>query len=109
MCVALVLKWDREKRLRPVPGADLDSWQLIPPGGSVIAAGAAFSPLFRVLPGGAPFARLAERFPGPADRGYRWVADHRGAFGRPIPAGVKRWADRAISERSGSESGQSGR
>jgi predicted DCC family thiol-disulfide oxidoreductase YuxK len=98
VCVAAVLRWDRHDRLRPVPGENLDSWQLILPDGSVRSAGAAFSPLFRLLPGGAPFARLADRFPGPAERGYRWVADRRSAFGRPIPAAVKRWADRVISE-----------
>jgi predicted DCC family thiol-disulfide oxidoreductase YuxK len=109
VCVALLLKWDRDGRLDPVPGEDLDSWRLIPPDGNHIAAGGAFAPLFRLLPGGAPFARLADRFPGPADRGYRWVADHRTWFGKPIPAGVKRWADRVISERSISESRPSGR
>ena len=67
-------------------------------GNSVFSGGAAFSPLFRLLPGGAPLARLADRFPGPAERGYRWVADHRSGFGKPIPDGVKRWADRVISE-----------
>ena len=105
----LILKWDRDGRLRPEPGEDLDSWRLISPDESAIGAGAAFAPLFRLLPGGAPLARLADRFPGPADRGYRWVADHRTWFGKPIPTGVKRWADRVISERSGSESGPAGR
>jgi predicted DCC family thiol-disulfide oxidoreductase YuxK len=109
VCVALLLKWDRDGRLRPEPGEDLDSWRLIPPDGDVIAAGAAFSPLFRLLPGGRPLARLADRFPGPADRGYRWVAGRRTWFGKTIPAGVKRWADRVISERSGSASGPPGR
>jgi predicted DCC family thiol-disulfide oxidoreductase YuxK len=109
VCVALLLKWDRDGRLDPRPGEDLDSWRLIPPGGTVLSAGAAFSPLFRMLPGGRPLARLTDRFPGAADRGYRWVADHRTWFGKPIPAGVRRWADRVISERSGSESGPAGR
>ena len=67
--------------------------------GRVSSAGAAFSPLFRLLPGGAPFARLADRFPNAADRGYRWVADRRSAFGKPIPDSVKRWADRVIAAR----------
>jgi predicted DCC family thiol-disulfide oxidoreductase YuxK len=43
-------------------------------------------------------ARLADCFPGASDRGYRWVADHRSAFGRPIPDRVRHWADRVISE-----------
>jgi predicted DCC family thiol-disulfide oxidoreductase YuxK len=111
VCVAVVLSWDREGRLRPValgteeantmlagmPEAEqMASWHLVQPG--IRSAGAAFSPLFRLLPGGAPLARLTDRFPAASDRGYRWVADHRSAFGRLLPAAVKRWADRVISE-----------
>ena len=125
--MALILKWDRERRLRPVPGEELDSWQLIEPNRSglgsendtipdhlegrraVWSAGAAFSPLFRLLPGGGPFAQLADRFPGAAERGYRWVADHRSAFGKPIPDSGRRWADRVIAERGTSESEPDGR
>jgi hypothetical protein len=62
------------------------------------SAGAAFSPLFRLLPGGDPLARLTDRFPTASERSYRWVADRRSTFGRLIPAAVKRWADRVISE-----------
>jgi predicted DCC family thiol-disulfide oxidoreductase YuxK len=109
VCVAAFLKWDRHGRLRPVPGEDLDSWQLVSPDGAVVSAGAAFAPLFRLLPGGAPLAWLADRFPTAAERGYRWVADRRSAFGRPIPHAVRRWADRVISRRSTSESGPDGR
>jgi predicted DCC family thiol-disulfide oxidoreductase YuxK len=96
--MAVVLKWDRKGRLRPVPGEGLDSWQLIRPDGTVVSAGAAFSPLFRLLPGGTPLARAVERFPVAAERGYRWVADHRSAFGKALPGAAKRWADRVISE-----------
>jgi predicted DCC family thiol-disulfide oxidoreductase YuxK len=62
------------------------------------SGGAAFAPLFRLLPGGAPLARLADRFPDAARRAYRFVADRRSLFGKPLPAAVKRWADRVISE-----------
>ncbi len=113
VCVALLLRWDRHGRLRPValtdPEADrllegmpederMASWHLVTSDGAVRSAGTAFSPLLRLLPGGAPLAGLAERFPRAADRGYRWVADHRTLFGRPLPAALKRWADRVISE-----------
>ena len=131
VCVAVVLSWDRQGRLRPValgteeagtllggmPEAEqMASWHLAEPGwwvngaenatnphhlergAPVWSAGAAFSPLFRLLPGGAPLARVAERFPGASDRGYRWVADRRSAFGKALPASVKRWAARVISE-----------
>jgi predicted DCC family thiol-disulfide oxidoreductase YuxK len=132
VCVALVLRWDRGARLRPVAlrsteaeelleGMPEDrrmaSWHLVErgwqqnvaenatnrchlagPARPVWSGGAAFSPLFRRLPGGAPLARLTDRFPRASDRAYRWVADHRSAFGRPVPPTVRRWADRVISE-----------
>ena len=98
VCVAVLLRWDRNRQLRPVPGEELDSWQLVLPDGTVVSAGAAFSPLFRLLPGGGPLARLTDRFPGASEAAYRFVADHRTAFGRPLPAAAKRWADRVISE-----------
>ena len=98
VCVAVLLRWDRDRRLRPVPGDDLDSWRLILPDGTVVSAGAAFAPLLRLLPGGGPLARLTDRFPRAAERGYRFVADRRSAFGKPLPAPAKRWADRVISE-----------
>ena len=112
VCVAVVLRWDRGRRLRPVAlkstEADalladmhederMASWHLVQ-GESVRSAGAAFSPLFRLLPGGAPLAAVTDRFPDAANRAYRWVADHRSAFGSPIPEAAKRWADRVISE-----------
>jgi predicted DCC family thiol-disulfide oxidoreductase YuxK len=109
VCVALVLTWDRARRLVPVPlgGAEANdllrgmpeaeqmaSWHLADP--EIRSGGAAFSVLFRLLPGGTPFALVAERFPGAADKAYRWVADRRGAFGRVVPQRVRRWADRVI-------------
>jgi predicted DCC family thiol-disulfide oxidoreductase YuxK len=92
-----VLAWDRPHRLRPVaiqsdegqtllagvePGRRLDSWHLVSPDGEVRSGGAALAPLGRLLPGGAPLYLLAERFPGAADRGYRWIADHRTELAR---------------------------
>ncbi len=132
VCVAVVLRWDRHGRLRPVAlgteegdallaGMPADrqmaSWHLVDSGwcgnvaenaththhlpegaGTVWSAGAAFSPLFRLLPGGAPLARLADRFPRAAECGYRWVAERRTMFGKALPAAANRWADRVISE-----------
>jgi predicted DCC family thiol-disulfide oxidoreductase YuxK len=97
VCVAVVLSWDRRGLLRPVsltstegnellagmPEAErMASWHLVNSGWSVSgaenaahtdhpvvwSAGAAFSPLFRLLPGGAPLALLTDRFPGAAER-----------------------------------------
>jgi predicted DCC family thiol-disulfide oxidoreductase YuxK len=72
------------------------SWHLVEPG-AVHSAGAAFAPVFALLPGGRPLARLVARFPRAAERGYRRVADHRSLLGRILPAAAKRWADRVIS------------
>jgi predicted DCC family thiol-disulfide oxidoreductase YuxK len=112
MCVALLLRWDRHGRLRPlalgseeadslldsVPEEEwMASWHLVTVDGQIHSAGRAFPELFRLLPGGTPLARLSARFPRAADRGYRWVAEHRSLLGRPLPEAVRRWADRVIS------------
>ena len=91
VCVAVVLRWDRHGRLRPVPEAeDLGARgsSSLPDGAAVRAAGRA--PSHRC----SGCCRAARRwrgsptaFRGPAERAYRWVADHRSAFGRPLPAG----------------------
>ena len=109
--LALLLRWDTGRTLRPVAlGSEeadaflahmpeeerMASWHLVD-GPAVHSAGAAFGPVFDRLPGGGPFARAAERFPGASDRLYRWVAHHRSVLGRPIPAAARRWADRVIS------------
>ncbi len=110
--LAVVLRWDRHGRLRPVPlgGEEADallhgmpedermaSWHLVEPG-SVHSGGAAFAPVLARLPGGRPLARLSARFPRASERAYRLVADHRSLFGRLLPAAARRWADRVISE-----------
>ena len=109
--LALLLRWDTRGRLRPValgtdeadallPGMPeerrMASWHLVD-GGAVHSGGAAFPPAFARLPGGGPLARLTARFPHASDRAYRWVADHRSLFGRPLHAPARRWADRVIS------------
>jgi predicted DCC family thiol-disulfide oxidoreductase YuxK len=115
VCVAVVLRWGRRQRLRPVAltstegEALLDgmpedermaSWHLVQ-GPAVWSGGAAFSPLFRLLPGGGPLALLTDKLPRAAEAVYRWVADHRTAIGKPIPDAARSWADRVISESSG--------
>jgi predicted DCC family thiol-disulfide oxidoreductase YuxK len=92
------LAWDRHGRLRPValqdPEADMllpgmsqerkmASWHLVVDG-RVYSGGAAFPPLFRLLPGGRPFAALAAAFPGTTERLYRWVSRNRGRLGRRL-------------------------
>ncbi len=112
--LAKLLAWDRRRRLRPLdlqdPEAErllagmseperMASWHLVGSDGEVRSAGAAFAPTLRLLPGGRPLAWLAERAPGPLERGYRFVADHRGFFGRRLSAGAKRRADARIAAR----------
>jgi predicted DCC family thiol-disulfide oxidoreductase YuxK len=119
-CLAKVLAWDRRRTLRPValssPEADgvlegmpaaerMASWHLLDPESRLHSAGAAFPPLFRLLPGGAPLASAAARAPRLTDRVYRWVADHRGWFGHLVTAGAKHRADRRIAERGGQVGG----
>jgi predicted DCC family thiol-disulfide oxidoreductase YuxK len=114
-CVAAVLALDRRRRLRPLalqnpearrllPGLSdeerMASWHLVAPAGEVTSSGAAFAPLLRQLPFGDPLAALFARFPRAAERGYRWVAEHRGAIGRALPRAIKRWADRVIASRA---------
>jgi predicted DCC family thiol-disulfide oxidoreductase YuxK len=114
-CLGKVLAWDRRGALRPValgseeadrllaelPGEERStSWHLIDQGGLVNSAGAAFAPLFRLLPGGAPLAAMAARFPRTVDRGYRWVAGNRSRWGRFVTDGAKRRADARIAARA---------
>jgi predicted DCC family thiol-disulfide oxidoreductase YuxK len=112
--LAVILRWDRRRALRPValqePEADqllagmpveerMASWHLVDPGGEVRSAGVAAAPLFRLLPGGRPIAMLVERLPRASDRAYRWVADHRSWFGKPVTTRAKRRADVVIERR----------
>jgi predicted DCC family thiol-disulfide oxidoreductase YuxK len=98
-CLSVILRWDRRNRLRPVaiqspegaalladmsPRDRLASWHLVEPDGAVVSAGAAAAPLARLLPAGRPLAALFDAFPTVTERGYRWVAEHRGAFGRVL-------------------------
>jgi len=113
--MAALLCWDRRGRLRPVPlgGAEADellmgmphdermaSWHLVAPDGAVRSGGDALPGVFDVVPGGAPLARLFERFPDASRGGYRWVAEHRSLFGRALPDRLRGWADGVISGRA---------
>jgi predicted DCC family thiol-disulfide oxidoreductase YuxK len=94
-----ILSWDRRRHLRPValqdPGADdllagmdahkkMASWHLVTAEGRIYSGGAAAAPLFRLLPGGRPFAALFSAFPGVTERTYRLVARNRDRLGRLV-------------------------
>jgi predicted DCC family thiol-disulfide oxidoreductase YuxK len=123
--LAVLLDLDREA-LRPLPlgtpEADYllhdlgveernSSWHLVidPPGDQLsfdtaptrFSAGAAFAPALRLLPRGRRLAFLVARIPGPTERGYRWVAGHRGVLGHFVPGRARRWADRVIAAHGG--------
>jgi predicted DCC family thiol-disulfide oxidoreductase YuxK len=110
-CLARVLAWDRRRALRPVPiqgsegaqllagldeAARMDSWHLVEAGGRRTSAGAAVAPLARMLPGGGPAARVAERHPEAVERAYRAVVRRRGSLGRLVTRGAARRARRRI-------------
>ena len=113
--MALLLTWDRHRRLRPValdsPEADrllgempreerMASWHLVESDCAIRSAGGAFAPLLRLLPGGRPLAAAAERFPAATERGYRFVANHRSPLGGLLPTALKRRSDRLIERRA---------
>lgn len=67
----------------------MKSWHLKTPSGEVLSGGAAIAPLIELLDLPQSLASLARSHPNLADRGYRWVADHRSMFGR-----LTRWLPR---------------
>jgi predicted DCC family thiol-disulfide oxidoreductase YuxK len=110
--VALVLTWDRRRRVRPVAIQSeegqrllaelpaerrLESAHAVTREGQLASGGLAAVPVLCELPGGGPLARVGERFPGLTDRAYRAIAGRRDRIGPLIPARAKRWADRRIS------------
>jgi len=112
--LALLLRWDRREVLQPCPlqgpGAQallaeltpeqrMASWHLIAPDGTRRSGGAALAALLRLLPGGRPPAAVLERMPRLTDRAYRWVAEHRSALSRAVPASSKRRAREYVRRR----------
>ena len=113
--LALVLRADRQRALRPLALgteeadallADLTpqqrdaSWHLVSPDGRRESAGAAGPSLLAVLPGGKAPAAVLARVPGPTQRTYEWVAEHRSVLSRLLPSGAKQRATRTISRRA---------
>lgn len=114
--LALLLRLDREGRLRPLPLqapaaepllGDLEpeqrlaSFHLVAPNGERRSGGAALPELLRQLRGCSLPAALFARFPGATDRGYRWVATHRVGLSRWVPRRWKRQATARVRAREG--------
>lgn len=110
--LAWLLRADRHRRLRPLalqapeagelladltPDERMASWHLIAPDGRRTSAGAALPDVLAVLPGGAVPAAVLRRVPDLTERGYRWVAHHRSALSRLVPAGAKARAARRVA------------
>lgn len=60
----------------------MESWHLKTPAGEILSGGAALTPLIDLLGLPRACASLLRDRPRLADRGYKWVAAHRNAFGR---------------------------
>jgi predicted DCC family thiol-disulfide oxidoreductase YuxK len=113
--MGMLLFWDRRRRLVPLalqePAADrllaelapeqrMETWHLIASTGERYGGGAAFAPLFELLPVGKPLARLAGRFPAVAARLYDAVSRHRNQLVRLIPQRLQGLAARRLAERA---------
>ena len=114
-CLGLLLRADRDHRLRPLalgtPEADrllepmpreeqFASFHLVDPDGRLTSAGAGLPTVLRALPAGHLPADVLDRMPGLTERGYRWVADHRTTFGPRLPDRVKARATERIAARA---------
>ena len=112
--LAILIKWDRAARLRPVaiqsargadlladmpPGDRLESWHLVDGAGSVRSAGAALPVVFAVLPGGTLIAGAVARSPRLTASAYSWVAGHREVLGRPLGTRTRAWSERVVARR----------
>jgi predicted DCC family thiol-disulfide oxidoreductase YuxK len=108
--LAWILRWDRRRRLRPVPiesregdrdlgdlgDARLEAWHLVRDGVRW-SGGRAFAPLLEELPGGGVLAPLARRLECLLVPAYRWTAKHRSGLSRLVPGRSKRQADARLA------------
>lgn len=116
--LGLLLRLDRRHRLLPVklatPRADellsdlthdqrMASWHLVSADGRHWSAGTALPRVLALLPAGGIPAAMLDRMPRITDRGYWWVAAHRGTLGRLVPSEAKRRATRLIERRGREE------
>lgn len=60
----------------------MESWHLKTPSGEIISGGGALAPLCDLLGLPRSLGSFFRGHPELADRGYRWIAGHRGLFGR---------------------------
>ncbi len=112
--LSLLLRWDREQRLRPIalqgdeaesllrelaPAERMASWHLISPRGERRSGGGALPPLLRLLRFGRAPAAALQRMPRVTDWAYRWVAGHRSQLSRLVPSKAKRRGSERVRAR----------
>lgn len=114
VCVALLLLWDRRRRLKPLPIQDPEAQRLLAavPGeerllsahvrteaGEVLSGADGAPALLRQLPGGRRLALLTSATMPLARLVYRLVTGARPAIGSILPAAWCSWATGLIAER----------
>jgi predicted DCC family thiol-disulfide oxidoreductase YuxK len=122
--LALLLRRDRHRRLRPAPiqGPEgerllagvprterLASWHAVDAAGRRTSAGAALAEVLRRLPGGSAPAAVCRLAPGATERAYGWVARHRRLLSRPVPAPAKARARALVAAREAQGAPREGR
>jgi predicted DCC family thiol-disulfide oxidoreductase YuxK len=68
----------------------------VTPDGRLYSGGDAVVPIARLLPAGAPVAVLAAALAAPTRAAYDWVARHRTALSRLVPARIEQRAPARI-------------
>jgi predicted DCC family thiol-disulfide oxidoreductase YuxK len=116
--LAGLLRWDSGRVLEPValqsdlaqrlladltPEERMASWHLVAPSGERQSAGAALAPMVALLPHGRVLSEGLGRIPWVVNHGYLWVAGHRRALSKLVPAAWKRAGAALVAERAGEQ------
>jgi predicted DCC family thiol-disulfide oxidoreductase YuxK len=124
VCVALLLRWDRWRRLDPIAIQDPEGQRLLAPipeaerlrsahvmaaNGEILSGAEGAPALLRQLPAGRPLAALLAIAMPLTRLVYRLVTAARPAIGWILPAAWRRWASGLIAERRRGQDGLSRR
>jgi predicted DCC family thiol-disulfide oxidoreductase YuxK len=112
--VAVLLRWDRSRRLYPMPIQEPEAQQALAPvppdrrlltahvrteEGTILSGAEGAPTVLRQLPRGARLARLAAVAMPLAKITYRLIASTRSTIGPILPASWRAWATDVIAER----------